>query len=26
MDRVDHLAGWTLVAAAATWYLLKKRV
>jgi hypothetical protein len=25
MDRVDHLAGWTLVAAAATWYLLKNK-
>ena len=26
MNQVDHLTGWTLVAAAATWYLLKKRV
>ena len=26
MDRVDHIAGWTLVAAAATWYLLKKKI
>jgi hypothetical protein len=25
MDRVDHLTGWTLVAAAATWYLLKNK-
>jgi hypothetical protein len=26
MDQVDHLVGWTIVAAAATWYLLKRRV
>jgi hypothetical protein len=26
MDQVDHLVGWTLVAALATWYLLKRRV
>jgi hypothetical protein len=24
MDHLDHLVGWTLVAAAVTWYLVKK--
>ena len=25
MNRVDHLVGWTVVAAAVTWYLIATR-
>jgi hypothetical protein len=25
MDQVDHLVGWTIVAAVATWYLVKNK-